>query len=69
MKPRLGDVNYNGMTDNGDAQLILNFFSSRQPPVFDPSLSDVNRDGVIDNADSQRSLHYFSNVDPYLPVN
>ena len=67
--PGLGDVNFNQVRDNGDAQLILNFFAAK--PVhqsFEPGRADLDRNGLIDNGDAQESLNFFGHAEPALPV-
>ena len=69
LKPTLGDVDANGVWDNADAQLILNFFGNLEnPSTFDFTRTDLDRNGIIDNADAQQSLNFFGNAIPYLPV-
>lgn len=67
-KPSLGNVDGLGGVDNGDSQLILNFFGNQAvTETFDFTLTDVNRDAFIDNGDSQLTLQFFGNAIPVLP--
>ena len=55
------------VVDNGDAQMILNFFGNAPIVYFRPQYADVNRDGFIENGDSQLVLSYFGSIIGTLP--
>jgi hypothetical protein len=66
--PELGDAHANMIWDNADAQVILNFFSNKDTPLFRAASADLDRNAFIDNADAQRSISYFANQTPHLPA-
>jgi len=66
--PDLGDVDRNGVWDNGDTQLIINFIRGGPTPGFDSSYSDLNRDGNIDETDARLSLDFYGRRVSLLPA-
>jgi hypothetical protein len=67
-KPFLGDVNADGVTDNGDSQRVLAFFADQAIPGTHTQYSDVDRNAFIDNADSQWQLLYFARLLQAFPA-
>jgi hypothetical protein len=72
-RPLLGDVNGNGVIDNGDAGIVFQVISGNLPPFsFDTTLFDVNRDGIVNNQDANILFNRFLGVSgfdklPYVP--
>jgi hypothetical protein len=66
--PLLGDVNGDGIWDNADAQIILNFFAGQAAPGLHHDRTDVDRNANIDNGDAQFSLIFFARILDLLPA-
>lgn len=67
MKWRPGDVNSDGIADNLDSTLILQYDSGTRELTPEQLFSaDVNKDGVVDNIDSNLIMQYDSGANVVL---
>jgi len=65
--PTLGDADGDSARDTVDAQLILNFYSSRPGTGTRPGCCDLDRNGVVDNLDAQGEISLFDGVISVIP--
>ncbi|HON49521.1 MAG TPA: dockerin type I domain-containing protein [Candidatus Sumerlaeota bacterium] len=64
--PKLGDINKNGVIDNGDAAIVYNFVLGKIEGFgFDPDRMDVNQDGVVNNLDANILFNKFLGIAGY----
>jgi len=68
VSPTLGDANGDGIHDSADAQVILNFFSSRPAGGIRPAQADLDRNGIVDNLDAQIAISLFDGAVEVIPV-
>lgn len=64
----LGDVNGDGVIDQNDAQLILDYEAQKWEGTLSPAAADVSGDGVIDSNDAVLIAQYAAGIITQFPA-